>query len=99
MSAATRSTRYAMGRMLAVFVSRLGALVILLAAILLVVSFTASFTGKAQPLLSIGIGLSLILFGQVATAVFDIADRVLAHSASDEASPNAKRDPALPNRG
>lgn len=99
MSTAIRSTRYAMGRMLAMFVSRLGALVILLAAILLLASITTSFTGQAQPLLSIGIGLLLILFGQVATAVYDIADRVLAHSASDEASPNAKRDPVLPNRG
>jgi hypothetical protein len=85
--------------MLAVFVSRLGALVILLEAVLLLVSFTVSFTGKAPPLLSIGIGLSLMLFGQVATAVFDIADHVLANPASGDVTPNAKCDPALPNRG
>lgn len=80
--------------MLAMFVSRLGALVILLAAILLLASITTSFTGKAQPLLSIGIGLLLMLFGQVASAVFDIADHVLANPASGEATPNAKRDSA-----
>ena len=94
MSAEIQTTRYVMGRNLAVFVSRIGALVILLAAILLVVSITESTPGKAQTLLSIGIGLMLILFGQVATAVFDMADHVLGNRAPGNAASNAERDPA-----
>jgi len=99
MSTETPFTHYRWGRRLAALCTRLGVLACLVAAVFLVASNQRGGHAIAEGLLLIGAGLLLHLFGQVATAVFDIADRVLAHSASDEASPNAKRDPALPNRG
>jgi hypothetical protein len=99
MRAEIATTRYVMGRKRAVVVSRFGALVILLAAPLIVASIAKNYPGNAQTLLSIGIGLLLILFGQVATAVFDMADHVLGNRAPGNAFSNAERDSASAGKG